>query len=79
MEAGRQRGEVTAELVEVGNLTCDQQLGLKQAEERLQRDYIHRLLKVRHAWKSLIFSEEAMLYLVVQVHGFKTHSLKIST
>uniref|UniRef100_A0A673MWZ2 RNA uridylyltransferase n=1 Tax=Sinocyclocheilus rhinocerous TaxID=307959 RepID=A0A673MWZ2_9TELE len=30
------------------NLTSDQQLGLKQAEERLQRDYIHRLLKVRH-------------------------------
>ncbi|XP_059384400.1 terminal uridylyltransferase 4 [Carassius carassius] len=45
MEAGRQRGEVTAEVVEGGNLTSDQQLGLKQAEERLQRDYIHRLLK----------------------------------
>uniref|UniRef100_A0A8C1L462 Terminal uridylyl transferase 4 n=1 Tax=Cyprinus carpio TaxID=7962 RepID=A0A8C1L462_CYPCA len=43
--AGRQRGEVTAEVVEIGNLTSDQQLGLKQAEERLQRDYIHRLLK----------------------------------
>uniref|UniRef100_A0A8B9LB69 Terminal uridylyltransferase 4 n=1 Tax=Astyanax mexicanus TaxID=7994 RepID=A0A8B9LB69_ASTMX len=28
-----------------GNLTSDQQLGLKQAEERLQRDYIHRLAK----------------------------------
>ncbi|XP_016305973.1 terminal uridylyltransferase 4-like [Sinocyclocheilus anshuiensis] len=41
VEAGRQRAEV----VEVGNLTPDQQLGLKQAEERLQRDYIHRLLK----------------------------------
>ncbi|XP_016430343.1 terminal uridylyltransferase 4 isoform X3 [Sinocyclocheilus rhinocerous] len=41
VEAGRQRAEV----VEVGNLTSDQQLGLKQAEERLQRDYIHRLLK----------------------------------
>ncbi|XP_017342735.1 terminal uridylyltransferase 4 isoform X4 [Ictalurus punctatus] len=27
------------------NLTSDQQLGLKQAEERLQRDYIHRLTK----------------------------------
>uniref|UniRef100_A0A8C2DIZ2 CCHC-type domain-containing protein n=1 Tax=Cyprinus carpio TaxID=7962 RepID=A0A8C2DIZ2_CYPCA len=40
-----QRGEVTAEVVEIGNLTSDQQLGLKQAEERLQRDYIHRLLK----------------------------------
>uniref|UniRef100_A0A8C1UMT5 Terminal uridylyl transferase 4 n=1 Tax=Cyprinus carpio TaxID=7962 RepID=A0A8C1UMT5_CYPCA len=45
VEAGRQRGEVTAEVVEIGNLTSDQQLGLKQAEERLQRDYIHRLLK----------------------------------
>lgn len=41
----RQRVEVAAEVVEVGNLTSDQQLGLKQAEERLQRDYIHRLLK----------------------------------
>ncbi|XP_016102345.1 terminal uridylyltransferase 4-like, partial [Sinocyclocheilus grahami] len=41
VEAGRQRAEV----VEVGNLTSDQQLGLKQAEARLQRDYIHRLLK----------------------------------
>lgn len=46
--SGRQRVEVAAEVVEVGNLTSDQQLGLKQAEERLQRDYIHRLLKVRH-------------------------------
>uniref|UniRef100_W5MGP3 RNA uridylyltransferase n=1 Tax=Lepisosteus oculatus TaxID=7918 RepID=W5MGP3_LEPOC len=27
------------------NLTTEQQLGLKQAEERLVRDYIHRLLK----------------------------------
>uniref|UniRef100_A0A673JV23 Uncharacterized protein n=1 Tax=Sinocyclocheilus rhinocerous TaxID=307959 RepID=A0A673JV23_9TELE len=45
VEAGRQRGKVTAEVVEVGILTSDQQLGLKQAEERLQRDYIHRLLK----------------------------------
>ena len=29
-----------------GNLT-EQQLGLQQAEERLYRDYIHRLVKVR--------------------------------
>lgn len=42
VEAGRQRGESVAEM---GNLTSDQQLGLKQAEDRLQRDYIHRLLK----------------------------------
>nr|XP_055045307.1 terminal uridylyltransferase 4 [Misgurnus anguillicaudatus] len=45
VEAGRQRGETVAEVTEVGNLTSDQQLGLKQAEDRLQRDYIHRLLK----------------------------------
>ncbi|XP_051518860.1 terminal uridylyltransferase 4-like [Myxocyprinus asiaticus] len=48
VEAGRQRGKLGAEVtevMEVGNLTSDQQLGLKQAEERLQRDYIHRLLK----------------------------------
>lgn len=32
--------------VEDGPLT-EQQLGLRQAEERLDRDYIHRLLKVR--------------------------------
>lgn len=32
--------------VEEGPLT-EQQLGLQQAEERLYRDYIHRLLKVR--------------------------------
>ncbi|KAI4883886.1 hypothetical protein NFI96_025619 [Prochilodus magdalenae] len=31
--------------VDEGNLTSDQELGLKQAEERLQRDYIHRLVK----------------------------------
>uniref|UniRef100_A0AAR2KX47 RNA uridylyltransferase n=1 Tax=Pygocentrus nattereri TaxID=42514 RepID=A0AAR2KX47_PYGNA len=31
--------------VDEGDLTSDQQLGLKQAEERLQRDYIHRLAK----------------------------------
>ncbi|XP_052397285.1 terminal uridylyltransferase 4 isoform X1 [Carassius gibelio] len=45
VEAGLQRGDVTAEDVELGDLTSDQQLGLKQAEERLQRDYIHRLMK----------------------------------
>ncbi|XP_051515437.1 terminal uridylyltransferase 4-like isoform X2 [Myxocyprinus asiaticus] len=48
VDAGRQRGKPAAEVTEVmelGNLTSDQQLGLKQAEERLQRDYIHRLLK----------------------------------
>lgn len=32
--------------VEEGPLT-EQQLGLRQAEERLYRDYIHRLVKVR--------------------------------
>ncbi len=32
--------------VEEGPLT-EQQLGLRQAEERLYRDYIHRLLKVK--------------------------------
>uniref|UniRef100_A0A4W4EF55 CCHC-type domain-containing protein n=1 Tax=Electrophorus electricus TaxID=8005 RepID=A0A4W4EF55_ELEEL len=37
--------DVAAGLVEEGILTSDQQLGLKQAEERLQRDYIHRLAK----------------------------------
>lgn len=29
-------------------LTTEQQLGLRQAEERLIRDYIHRLVKVPH-------------------------------
>lgn len=32
--------------LEEGALT-EQQLGLRQAEERLYRDYIHRLVKVR--------------------------------
>ncbi|XP_031430304.1 terminal uridylyltransferase 4 isoform X3 [Clupea harengus] len=31
--------------VDDGRLTSEQQLGLKQAEERLRRDYIHRLVK----------------------------------
>ncbi|XP_030641823.1 terminal uridylyltransferase 4 [Chanos chanos] len=31
--------------VDDGDLTSEQQLGLKQAEERLRRDYIHRLVK----------------------------------
>lgn len=36
--------------VEEGHIT-EQQLGLRQAEERLYRDYIHRLLKVgKPAW-----------------------------
>lgn len=34
--------------VDDGRLTSEQQLGLKQAEERLRRDYIHRLVKVRN-------------------------------
>nr|XP_015211115.1 PREDICTED: terminal uridylyltransferase 4 [Lepisosteus oculatus]XP_015211116.1 PREDICTED: terminal uridylyltransferase 4 [Lepisosteus oculatus] len=33
------------EVIDESNLTTEQQLGLKQAEERLVRDYIHRLLK----------------------------------
>lgn len=33
-------------MVEEGSVT-EQQLGLRQAEERLYRDYIHRLLKVK--------------------------------
>lgn len=33
-------------MVEEGSIT-EQQLGLRQAEERLYRDYIHRLLKVK--------------------------------
>lgn len=41
----RQCPEVKAPLEE-GHIT-EQQLGLRQAEERLYRDYIHRLVKVR--------------------------------
>ncbi|XP_066528899.1 terminal uridylyltransferase 4 isoform X3 [Hoplias malabaricus] len=46
--SGRRPLECIADMVgslEEENLTSDQQLGLKQAEERLQRDYIHRLVK----------------------------------
>lgn len=32
--------------IDESNLTAEQQLGLKQAEERLERDYISRLEKV---------------------------------
>lgn len=48
-----------------GSLTSEQQLGLKQAEERLRRDYIHRLVKVRngHTTKmnSRFFSKKTQL------------------
>lgn len=37
--------EVKPPPVEDGHIT-EQQLGLRQAEERLYRDYIHRLVKV---------------------------------
>uniref|UniRef100_A0A3B3C8Y1 Uncharacterized protein n=1 Tax=Oryzias melastigma TaxID=30732 RepID=A0A3B3C8Y1_ORYME len=46
---GENSGEDAAQrrpAVEEGDLT-EQQLGLRQAEERLLRDYIHRLVKVR--------------------------------
>lgn len=33
-------------VIDESNLTVEQQLGLKQAEERLERDYISRLEKV---------------------------------
>lgn len=33
-------------VIDESNLTAEQQLGLKQAEERLERDYISRLEKV---------------------------------
>lgn len=39
-------------MVEEGSIT-EQQLGLRQAEERLYRDYIHRLLKVRKRAQAL--------------------------
>lgn len=33
-------------VIDESSLTAEQQLGLKQAEERLERDYISRLEKV---------------------------------
>jgi len=41
-----EEGSEVGRVMEDGNLT-EQQLGLQQAEERLYRDYIHRLVKVR--------------------------------
>lgn len=46
MHRSVQEGSEVRPIVEEGHLT-EQQLGLRQAEERLYRDYIHRLLKVR--------------------------------
>lgn len=46
MHQSVQEGREVRPTVEEGPLT-EQQLGLRQAEERLYRDYIHRLLKVR--------------------------------
>ena len=37
------------------NMTSEQKLGLRQAEDRLYRDYIHRLVKVRREHKLLQF------------------------
>lgn len=42
-----QEGRAAGSGMEGGAGITDQQLGLKQAEERLYRDYIHRLVKVR--------------------------------
>ena len=41
----REKGSEIGAVMVDGNLT-EQQLGLQQAEERLYRDYIHRLVKV---------------------------------
>ncbi|KAF5893500.1 terminal uridylyltransferase 4-like, partial [Clarias magur] len=41
----RRPAEGAPDIADETNLTSDQQLGLRQAEERLQRDYIHRLTK----------------------------------
>ncbi|KAM9444675.1 terminal uridylyltransferase 4 isoform 2-T2 [Clarias gariepinus] len=41
----RRPAEGAPDTADETNLTSDQQLGLRQAEERLQRDYIHRLTK----------------------------------
>lgn len=49
---GRRPAECVPGTADEMNLTSDQQLGLKQAEERLQRDYIHRLTKVRESQES---------------------------
>lgn len=46
MHQSVEKGTEVRPTVEEGPLT-EQQLGLRQAEERLHRDYIHRLLKVR--------------------------------
>ncbi|MCJ8742090.1 hypothetical protein PDJAM_G00077970 [Pangasius djambal] len=43
--SARRAAESAPDAADETNLTSDQQLGLKQAEERLQRDYIHRLTK----------------------------------
>ncbi|GAA6066980.1 terminal uridylyltransferase 4 isoform X1, partial [Tachysurus ichikawai] len=43
--SARRPADCTPDPEDETNLTSDQQLGLKQAEERLQRDYIHRLTK----------------------------------
>ncbi|XP_060793766.1 terminal uridylyltransferase 4 isoform X2 [Neoarius graeffei] len=43
--SARRPVECISDATDETNLTSDQQLGLKQAEERLQRDYIHRLTK----------------------------------
>lgn len=45
MHQSVEEGTEVRPTVEEGSLT-EQQLGLRQAEERLYRDYIHRLLKV---------------------------------
>ena len=58
------------------NMTSEQKLGLRQAEERLYRDYIHRLVKVRRENKLPQFvSVNCCLYVLsVLVTGIYVHN-----
>lgn len=58
------------------NMTSEQKLGLRQAEDRLYRDYIHRLVKVRRENKLPQFvSVNCCLYVLsVSVTGIYVHN-----
>lgn len=66
-------------VIDESNLTAEQQLGLKQAEERLERDYISRLEKVGWVIYQIKKEDEYLLLPLFLHYSESLWSFKILT
>lgn len=76
MHQSVEEGAEVRTAVEEGPLT-EQQLGLRQAEERLYRDYIHRLLKVKKwAWYMVWLILNVNFWICISIYNAQVLWLK---